>query len=164
MVPWPMKITTHWESFLPQNRDRHGLVEFTYFGEKSWCSYCSTFCETTCFRAPGGNWTSPNGDPCLMYDVDFSKVQNWKSSHLDWVTKFLIVKVTSEDMIPLNAGSVPCTRWRCKKWIKRDPIRLSNLNHNFFFFWWDRNSFMVMIWIKVGVFDSDNPRIGGLSI
>ena len=31
-------------------------------------------CE--CFyRSPGGNWTSPNGDPCLMYDVDFSKVK-----------------------------------------------------------------------------------------
>ena len=26
-------------------------------------------------RSPGGNWTSPNGDPCLMYDLDFSKVQ-----------------------------------------------------------------------------------------
>ena len=51
-----------------------------------------------------------------------------------------------------------------KKWIKRDPIGVSNLNHNSFSFWWDTKSCMVMIWIKVGVFDSDNPRIGGLSI
>jgi len=43
--------------------------------------------------SPGGNWTSPNGDPCLMYDLDFSKV-------------------TSEDLVPLNAGSIPCTRWQ----------------------------------------------------
>jgi len=39
-----------------------------------------------------GNWTSPKGDPCLMYDVDFSKV-------------------TTADMVPLNAESIPCTRW-----------------------------------------------------
>lgn len=43
--------------------------------------------------SPGGNWTSPKGDPCLMYDVDFSKV-------------------TAAEMVPLDAGSIACTRWQ----------------------------------------------------
>ena len=33
----PWKRATHWESFLLQNGDRHDLVEWNYFGKKSWC-------------------------------------------------------------------------------------------------------------------------------
>ena len=73
-------------------------------------------------RFPGGNWTSPKGDPCLMYDVDFSKVQqilyivNEDGAALNMKCIFVylylcICQVTAAEMVPLDAGSIACTRF-----------------------------------------------------
>ena len=73
-------------------------------------------------RSPGGNWTSPKGDPCLMYDVDFSKVQqimyivteNGTEMKMKWLFVYLyscIWQVTAAEMVPLDAGSIACTRF-----------------------------------------------------